>query len=418
MSAQERAAVYAKITRRLAPFLMLLYMVAFLDRVNVSFAALTMNRDLGISDTLYGVAAGIFFAGYCLFEVPANAMLERVGARRWIALLLLVWGAISVATAFVPNRGTYVAMRFLLGVAEAGFYPGVLLYLTYWLPLSIRARVMALFMLAIPVSSCIGSPISSHILLLDHVAGLKGWQWLFLLEGAPAVLLGAATWFVLADGPASARWLRDDEKRALQEELEHSARRNDAENGAGWAAIALDSAAYFLFSMALYGLSFWLPKILAAAGVARTATGWWAAVPYAAAAVAMFLAGRARGAGWLPAMFVVGAAGYAGVALLPERGAALASFTVAAAGVFAIMPLFWSAATSRMRSRGAGTAIAVINSVGAVGAFSGPFAMGWLHDATHSYTAGLWAIAAALLAGAVLGARMHTPVPAQVSTTR
>lgn len=403
--------VYRRITWRLVPFLILLYMVAFLDRVNVSFAALTMNRDLGISDELYGFAAGIFFAGYCLFEVPANAMLERVGARRWIALLMVVWGVVSVGTAFVPNRSIYVVARFLLGVAEAGFYPGVLLYLTFWLPVSIRARIMALFMLAIPISSTLGSPISSHILLMDQMGGLKGWQWLFLLEGAPAVLLGVASWFVLADRPQTARWLSAEEKEALDSELQRSTRANDAARGAGWLAVARDSAAYFLFSMALYGLSFWLPKILAAAGVARTATGWWAAVPYAAASVAMYLAGRARGNAWLPAMFLLGALGYAGVALMPERGTALASFTVAAAGVFAVMPLFWSSATSRMSSRTAGAAIAIINSVGAIGAFTGPSLMGWLHDATHSYTAGLWAIAGALLVGAVLGVRMGTDAP-------
>lgn len=404
---EERAAVYAKITRRLTPFLMLLYMVAFLDRVNVSFAALTMNRDLGISDTLYGVAAGIFFAGYCLFEVPANAMLQRVGARRWIALLMVAWGAVSVGTAFVPNRGTYVAMRFLLGVAEAGFYPGVLLYLTFWLPRFLRARVMALFMLAIPVSSFIGSPISSHILLLDHAGGLKGWQWLFLLEGSPALLLGCAAWFVLADGPHSAAWLSDAEKQQVARDLHDTPHAGDAPGAAEWDVVARDSAAYFLFSMALYGLSFWLPKILASAGVARTATGWWAAAPYAAASVAMFVAGRLRGRVWLPAMFVVGAAGYAGVALLPGRATELVSFIVAAAGVFAVMPLFWSAATNRMSSRRAGAEIAIINSVGAVGAFSGPFVLGWVHDATHSYDAALWTIAAALLVGAVLGARMN-----------
>src|SRR5450631_177647 len=204
--------LYRKVTLRLVPFLVLLYMVAFLDRVNISFAALTMNRDLGISESLYGFAAGVFFLGYCLFEVPANILLTRIGARRWIAALLIVWGAISVLTAFVPNRSIYVVARFLLGVSEAGFYPGVLFYLTLWLPRSIRARVMALFMLAVPVVSCIGSPISSHILLMDQVAGLKGWQWLFLLEGSPALFLGIATWFVLADGPESADWLSRTEK--------------------------------------------------------------------------------------------------------------------------------------------------------------------------------------------------------------
>jgi ACS family tartrate transporter-like MFS transporter len=394
--------LYRKITLRLVPFLVLLYMVAFLDRVNISFAALTMNRDLGISESLYGFAAGVFFLGYCAFEVPANIMLTRIGARRWIAALLIVWGAVSVLTAFVPNRAVYVVARFLLGVAEAGFYPGVLFYLTLWLPRSVRTRVMALFMLAIPIVSCIGSPISAHILLMDQLAGLKGWQWLFLLEGSPALILGIATWFVLADGPDSASWLSGTEKTQLDADLRIGAQVAGNANVAVWAAIARDSAAYFLFSTALYGLSFWLPKILASAGVSRTATGWWAAVPYAAAVVAMYIAGRARGSGWLRVMYLVAAAGYAGVALFPARGAALVGFSVAAAGVFAVLPLFWAAATNRMSSSIAGTAIAIINSVGAIGAFAGPFAMGWLHDATHSYSAGLWAIAGCMVLGALV----------------
>ena len=206
--------LYRKIALRLIPFLMLLYMVAFLDRVNISFAALTMNRDLGISDSLYGFAAGIFFLGYCLFEVPANIMLVRLGARLWIALLLIVWGATSVGTAFVANQPRYVFARFLLGIAESGFFPGVIFYLTLWLPRRMRARTMGLFMLAVPLCNCIGSPISAHILLLDQAGGLKGWQWLFLLVGAPAVILGVVTLFNLADGPASARWLSENEKTA------------------------------------------------------------------------------------------------------------------------------------------------------------------------------------------------------------
>ena len=235
---------------------------------------------------------------------------------------------------------------------------------------------------------------------MDQVAGLKGWQWLFLLEGSPALFLGVATWYVLADGPNSASWLSSSEKSQLAAELHEGPHLAGHASAAVWATVARDSAAYFLFSTALYGLSFWLPKILSSAGVSRTATGWWAAVPYAAAVVAMYLAGRARGGGWLRVMYLVAAAGYAGVALFPARGAALASFSLAAAGVFAVMPLFWAAATSRMSSSIAGTAIAIINSVGAMGAFAGPFAMGWLHDSTRSYSAGLWAIAACMTLGA------------------
>ena len=195
--------LYRKISRRLVPFLILLYLVGFLDRVNISFAALTMNRDLGIAESLFGLAAGVFFLGYFLFEVPSNLMLLRVGARRWIMLLMIAWGIVSVATAFVPGPTLYIVLRFLLGSAEAGFYPGVILYLTFWLPPSVRSSVMALFVTAIPLSNIIGSPISAQILQLDHLVGLRGWQWLFILEGSPAILLGFCVLFLLPDRPGS-----------------------------------------------------------------------------------------------------------------------------------------------------------------------------------------------------------------------
>lgn len=394
---------YRKITQRLVPFLMLLYMVAFLDRVNVSFAALTMNRDLGISESLYGFAAGVFFLGYCLFEVPANILLTRFGARRWLGLLLVIWGIVSTATAFVPNRAVYVAARCLLGLAEAGFYPGVVFYLTLWLPPAARARIMALFLLALPVCSCIGSPISSHILLMDRLVGLKGWQWLFLLEGSPAILLGVLTWFVLDDKPQSANWLSASEKESLERALAVvvTSRQPSGERFPRF-EIVRDSAAYFLFSVGLYGLSFWLPKILAASGVAPSATGWWAALPYGVSALAMVVVSRQPGRGWLPAMYFVSAAGFVGVALFHSLSGHMVSFSLAASGIYGAMPLFWSAATARMNSKVAGSAIAIINSVGAVGAFTGPFLMGWLHDATRSYAAGLGTVAASMAVGAVL----------------
>src|SRR5580698_8972375 len=191
--------LYRKISRRLVPFLILLYLVAFLDRVNISFAALTMNRDLGISETLYGFAAGVFFLSYCLFQVPANLVLARMGARCWLAILMVAWGVVSMATAFVVSPPTYIGARFLLGIAESGFYPGVIYYFTFWLPRSMRTRVLALFLLAVPLCNSLGSPISAHILTLNNLSGLHGWQWLFLLEGAPAVILGFAAWLLLAD---------------------------------------------------------------------------------------------------------------------------------------------------------------------------------------------------------------------------
>jgi ACS family tartrate transporter-like MFS transporter len=391
--------LYRKIAWRLVPFLMLLYLVAFLDRVNISFAALTMNRDLGISETLYGFAAGVFFLSYCLFQVPANLVLARMGARRWLAILMVAWGVVSMATAFVVSPPTYIGARFLLGIAESGFYPGVIYYFTFWLPRSMRTRVLALFLLALPLCNFIGSPISAHILLMNQVAGLKGWQWLFLIEGAPALLLGAVTWFALADGPWSAAWLspaeKDELKRAMRSEEQGQRQRTNR----SWPRVLRDSIAYFLWSTGMYGLSFFLPKVLVSAGASTLATGWWSALAFGAGALALLWASLQRGHRALPLLFLAAASGFACAGLSHSLSAAVASFCLAAMGLLASLPIFWSVATSRLSGKAAGAAIAIVNSAGAVGAFAGPYAMGWLRDATHSYSAGLWAIAACLALG-------------------
>jgi len=393
--------LYRKVALRLIPFLMLLYMVAFLDRVNISFAALTMNRDLGISDSLYGFAAGIFFLGYCLFEVPANMMLVRMGARRWIAILLIVWGVTSVATAFVVSKPQYVSVRFLLGLAESGFFPGVIFYLTLWLPRRLRAQTMGLFMLAVPICNCIGSPISSHILLLDHLGGLKGWQWLFLLEGAPAVILGVVTLFSLADGPTSARWLSRDEQEQLAHDLRDDEEMALPQCGSAWIHLTQTSVAYFLASVGLYGLTFWLPKILVSLGTSATASGWWAVPPYGLGALAMILTGGFRNRWWLSSMYLLSASGFLVLAAFHGLNSSLLGFAVACIGIFGALPLFWGATTARLSDKAAGAGIALVNSVGAVGAFTGPSLMGWLRDATGSYSAGLWAVAASMTLAAI-----------------
>jgi ACS family tartrate transporter-like MFS transporter len=409
---------YRKIALRLIPFLMLLYMVAFLDRVNVSFAALTMNRDLGISDSFYGVAAGIFFLGYCVFEIPANLMLARFGARRWLASLVFTWGLVTVSTAFVHARADYLVMRCLLGVVEAGFFPGVIYYLTLWLPRHMRSRLMALFLLAIPVCSFIGSPISAHILLLDRVANLRGWQWLFLLEGAPAVLLGVLAWFILADSPRVVPWLSADEKEALLRELQASEESEQPAVGASAARplaarVALDALVYFALNSAIYGLSFWLPKILVADGVSATASGWWAALPYGAGSVAMLMLSRLRGHWWVGALYLASAVGFATAGLANSFTLSIAGFCLAAAGIFGAVPLFWSASTGHMSARVAGPAIATVNSIGVLGGFVAPSAMGWLLATTHSHAAGLCSLAACLVIGSLLAfVRRKNPTPA------
>jgi ACS family tartrate transporter-like MFS transporter len=390
-----------KIAWRLVPFLMLLYMVAYLDRVNISFAALTMNRDLGISESEYGFAAGVFFLSYCLFEVPANLVLARIGARRWLAVLMVLWGFVSMGTAFVHTEAAYIGVRFLLGIAESGFYPGVIYYFTFWLPRALRTRILALFLLAVPICNSIGSPISAHILVLDSVFRLRGWQWLFLLEGVPAVFLGFAAWFVLADGPWSANWLSLAEKDQIAADLQ---REESAQQAAGkqHLHVVRDCIIYFLWSSGNYGLTFWLPKILTAVGASNLATGWWGTATFGLGALAMLWASRRRSMRALPYLFLASTAGFIVVGLAHSVLMAVAGFGLAAMAILAALPMFWSLAASRLSGKAAGAAIALVNSVGAVGAFAGPSAMGWLHDVTHHYSAGLWAIAGAMAVGGAL----------------
>jgi MFS transporter, ACS family, tartrate transporter len=393
--------LYRKIAWRLVPFLMLLYMVAFLDRVNISFAALTMNRDLGISDRNYGFAAGIFFLSYCLFEVPANLVLTRLGARRWLSVLMVIWGFVSMGTALVHSQSTYIGMRFLLGIAESGFYPGVIYYFTFWLPRTMRTRILALFLLAVPLCNSVGSPISAHILLLNNVGGLRGWQWLFLLEGLPAVILGIVTWFVLADGPWSASWLSAPEKDQIASDLLHD-EAAQPESGKQSLHVARDCVIYFLWSSGNYGLTFWLPRILTGVGASNLSTGWWATITFGFGALAMVWASRRRSFRALPWLFLASSAGFVTVGLAHTTLIAVAGFSLAAMGILASLPMFWSLAASRLSGKAAGAAIALVNSVGAVGAFAGPSAMGWLKTVTHHYTTGLWAIAAAMAIGGLL----------------
>jgi MFS transporter, ACS family, tartrate transporter len=408
--------LYRKIAWRLIPFLMLLYMVAFLDRVNVSFAALTMNRDLGITESAYGFAAGVFFLSYCLFEVPANLVLARMGARRWLAVLMVVWGFVSMSTAFVHTEASYIGVRFLLGVAESGFYPGVIYYFTFWMPKTLRTRILALFLLAVPLCNCLGSPISAHILILNNVSGLHGWQWLFLLEGAPAVFLGFAAWYLLADEPNTARWLTAEDKQQIEDDLKRDSALQ-IESGKQTAHVARDCVVYFLWSSGNYGLTFWLPKILSAHGASNLSTGWWASVTFGFGAIALLWASRRRGFRTLPYLFLASTMGFIAAALAHSVLLAVAGFSLAAMGILASLPMFWSLAASRLSGKAAGAAIALVNSVGAVGAFAGPSAMGWLHDVTHHYTAGIWAIASGMALGGLLVYRESSRLPATSAQT-
>ncbi|MGD9788287.1 MAG: MFS transporter [Sulfuricellaceae bacterium] len=402
----------AKASRRLLPFLFLLYIVAYLDRINVSFAALHMNQDIGLSAAAYGLGAGLFFIGYFLFEVPSNLILARVGPRFWIARIMVTWGLVSMDMASVAGERGFYLLRFLLGLAEAGFFPGIILYLTYWFPAAERARIIALFMTATAVAGLIGSPVSGALLTLHGWLGLKGWQWLFLLEGLPAVLLGIVVWFTLPDRPQHASWLTAPEQDALQSLLN----RETAPPHAPRTTVgALHSPTVWRFSLSylslvigMYGIGMWLPQMLKSiAEVGDLAIGLLAAVPYLAAAAGMIWIGRhsdCRGErrvhGTLSLM--AAAAGLAMAATVHSLPLALCFLSLAAIGIWGALGPFWAMATSYLAGPAAAAGIALINAIGNLGGFFGPYLMGWLKDLTIHYTAGLVTLAVIVAAGAWL----------------
>jgi ACS family tartrate transporter-like MFS transporter len=409
--------LYRRIALRLIPLLMLLYFVAYLDRVNISFAALTMNRDIGISASLFGVAAGMFFFGYFLFELPSNLILVRVGARRWIACIMFVWGIVSISTALVHGPVAYVALRFLLGAAEAGFFPGIILYLTFWLPPAVRSSIIAVFVAAIPLSNLIGAPISAHILLMNNQLGIKGWQWLFLLEGAPAVLISLFVPAFLPSRPEEVHWLSAEEKQQIARDLREAEPPHAAASHSvlqifsTQPAIYAWSFVYFCLTIGIYGLGFWIPTVLASHGMTLRQLSWAAALPYLVAILgALWWNRRSDRRGerrlHLAGAYVAAAAGFLLAAFAPNAAVAITGFSLAAAGVIAAMPVFWSASTLELAGPLLASHIAVINSLGNLGGFVGPALMGWLHQATHTYVIGLASIAAALLLGALTTARL------------
>ncbi len=400
-----------RVTRRLIPLLMICYFVGYLDRVNVSFASLTMNRDLHLSPAVFGFGGGIFFFGYFLFEIPSNLMLERVGARRWIARILITWGIISAFTAAVAGEKSFYGVRFLLGLAEAGFYPGIILYLTWWFPSFYRSRIIGLFMTAIPISVVLGSIVSGWILSLDQFGGLAGWQWLFILEGGPAVILGVIVFFFLTDQPDVAHWLVPDQRvwlagriaseRAQRETVHHYALGETLRNGRVWALTLV----YFGQNVAGYGLVIFLPQIIKRFGVSDVQTGLINAIPFAFAAVAMVLWGLhsdrtgERNKHCAIACFVA----FIGLAVclgIDNPYALMAAIIVSQMGQSAIAPTFWALPTAMLSGTAAAGGIALINAVGNLGGFLGPYAMGLIRGYTGNFKLGLLAISAgALVAG-------------------
>jgi D-galactonate transporter len=409
---------YKKVTWRLIPFLFICYVLAYVDRVNVGFAKLQMQQDLAMSDAVYGLGAGIFFLGYFLFEVPANMMLQRLGARLWLGPIMIVWGFVSAATMFVEGPRSFYALRFVLGVVESGFFPGVILYLTYWYPRTHRAKMTAAFMSANPISGVLASPVSGWILSNLVTAGhLRAWQWLFILEGIPSVLAGVATLIYLVDSPAKAHWLSSEEKSLLLGRLEEeeAAKRREGESrhrlldAFKSSKVWVLSLIYFGAVMGNYGLWFWLPQVIKDT---LTADAWRigliSMIPWGTAAVVMVIYGHhsdAKGERrWhLALALLAGAVAFAVSALPGISGVAgLAALTISAAAVMCGQSLFWALPTAILSGSAAAAGIAWINSVGNLAGYVSPYLIGQVRDSTGSMTLALLVLAASMLMSAVL----------------
>ncbi len=412
-----------KVVGRLIPFLFLCYIVNYIDRINVGYAALEMKDDLLFSDAVYGLGASMFFAGYVLFEIPSNLIMERVGARLWIARIMISWGAVSSSMMLVKTPFSFYALRFFLGAAEAGFFPGTILYLTHWIPAKERARAVALFLTSTALSGVIGGPLSGVLLKLGGAGGLAGWQWLFLLEGIPAVVLGIVTLGYLTDAPAEARWLAPAERAWLARTMKLEQEEKQQRHGYTLLQAFTDKkvwrlcALYFSIIISFYGVVFWLPQILKGfSGLSNFTVGMISAVPYFVAAVAMVAignhsdrTGERRRHVAVPAFF--GAVGLILSALLQHQSPALAfaALCLAALGIWSTLGPFWSLPTEFLSGTAAAGGIALINSIGNIGGFVGPSVVGLVKERTGSFAGGLFVLAATLLIGSVLALRIGAP---------
>lgn len=402
-----------RVALRLIPLLMAGYFAAYLDRVNVGFAALTMNKALGLSAEVFGIGSGIFFLGYMLFEIPSNLIMEKVGARRWIARILISWGVISACTAFATGTWSFLAIRFLLGLAEAGFYPGIILYLTWWFPAAYRSRMIGWFMTAIPISIVSGSLVSGQILRLGAFGGLDSWQWLFILEALPAIVLGFVILVALTDRPADAKWLRPDQRdwlvRRLAAEDGHkeSIHRYSLAETMKTPRVWLLTLVYFGQNMTGYGLVIFLPQIVARFGVGVGLNGVVSALPFVAAAFAMVWWGRDSDRTGERPLHAAGAcllnfAGLAACLFLHDPVLMMAALILGQMGQSSIAPTFWTLPTAMLSGSAAAGGIALINAVGNLGGFLGPYMMGTIKDATGSFNIGLLSIAMGALVAAVV----------------
>lgn len=412
--------VIRKVTVRLVPFLGLLYLVNYLDRVNVGFAALTMNADLGLDAAAYGLGAGLFFIGYFLFEVPSNIILHRVGARVWIARIMVTWGLVASATAFVQGEISFYVVRVLLGVAEAGFFPGIILYLTYWFPRAQRAKIVALFFLAVPLSSIIGSPLST--LLIQHGDGLfgfdAGWRFMFFVEGLPAILCGVLVSVLLPSRPRRAAWLTEQERSVLEAHIAAEDTREVGMEIRTWAALTNPrvfalSIVYFGIVFGLYVLAFFLPQVIDGfqkqfhLRFSLVDIGLITAVPYVFASVAMVLWARhsdrtGERTGHVAIAAFVGAVGIAAALYMNSPLLVMTCITGCAIGVYAAIPVFWQLPNAFLTGVGAAAGIGLINSFGNLSGFLGPYLTGWLQHLTGSFRLGLWVVAGFMVLAGVI----------------
>ncbi|MDR3096728.1 MAG: MFS transporter [Paraburkholderia sp.] len=426
-----------RVMSRLVPFLIVCYFVAYLDRVNVGFAALQMNKALDLSASAFGFGAGIFFIAYFFFEVPSNLLLERFGARRWIARIMFTWGLLAGAMAFIPhiarwtgmsNAHVFYLLRILLGIAEAGFFPGIIFLLTLWFPAKYRARVVGYFMAAIPLSTVIGGPVSGSLLSMDGFAGLAGWQWVYLIEAAPALVLAFAVLFYLTDKPAQATWLASDERewlvaRQAQERRHREAVRTFSVMEALFNPRVLAVALiYFGANATNYGLSFFLPQIVKSFGLTNLQTGFVTSLPYIVGVISMVVWGRhsdrrLERKRHVAIALVVAAAGIAASAGLDNPVLKMLALSVAGFGIFGCLPVIWTLPAAFLSGAAAAGGIAAVNSLGNLAGFFGPYAMGWIKDSTGSFGAGLLCLSGAGLIGAAAALLLHHDAALEVLGT-
>ena len=424
--------VIARVIRRIIPFAFICYVVAYIDRVNVGFAASALQRDLGLSDAQFGQGAGLFFIGYCFFEVPSNLMLDRVGARRWIARILISWGIVSMGMVLVRDVWSFYVARVLLGLAEAGFFPGIILYLTYWIPEADRARTGALFMMAAPVSIIVGAPISDRLLALDGFLGLHGWQWLFLLEGLPAVVLGVVALRALTDRPSDAQWLSDRERAWLTQTMEaeqrqraargHTALVRSMSSGRVW----LLCTVYFLNTVVTYGIFLWFPKMVTEAAGGRQTFGLsiLTSLPFAAALVAMFYVGRhsdrtGERKYHVAACAMTAATGLVLAVLFRDNlWLMVLSFTLSQIGQRSVQGVFWAIPPIFLGGTAAAGCIGLINALGNLGGYVGPSVMGALRQSTGTYSQGLLVLALALVIESAIVVSLRLPKPGAAARDR